>query len=120
MDDYGLINNDGYVMTCLGWDMGIWECAGNLDADHVHCIPGWFVIFQGIQIDMHGSKSSRELQPVSWLCCNGSLTSNAIPIAVAVEIQSILLSKHPSCHIVAAKTMMITADTITKLGPRNE
>jgi hypothetical protein len=28
MNDYGLTNNDGYVMTCLGWDMGIGNAQG--------------------------------------------------------------------------------------------
>jgi hypothetical protein len=82
----------------------------------------WMVWYISRNTDRHAweSKSSKELQSVSWLCCDGSLTSRAIPIAVAIEIQSILLSKHPSCYIVAAKTMMMTADTITKLGLRNE
>jgi hypothetical protein len=73
MNDYGLINNDGYVMTCLGWDMGIWECAGNLDAHHVHCIPGWFGIFQGIQIDMHGRANQAK-------SCNQSLGYAAMEV----------------------------------------
>lgn len=61
MNDYGLTTNDGYVMTCLGWDMGIWEYAGNLDAHHVYCIPGWFGIFQGIQIDRHGEQMTQRV-----------------------------------------------------------
>lgn len=40
MNDYGLINNDGYVMTCWGYGMG----------RTVHCINQWLAYVQGIYI----------------------------------------------------------------------
>jgi hypothetical protein len=40
---------------------GDWECAGNLYAHHVYCIPGWFGIFQGIQIDRHGEQMTQRV-----------------------------------------------------------
>jgi len=36
MNDYGLINNDGYVMTCWGYGMG----------RMVHCINQWWHMFK--------------------------------------------------------------------------